>query len=235
MDFIVGLILWFIVFLFSLAIHESAHAWTSNKFGDSTGRYLGRITLNPRAHIDVWGTIVFPVAGYIMGGGMFGWAKPVPVNPSLWRQKVKANILTSLAGPASNILLATAGLILAKVLIAQGVLAVNPLPFFGRGYDHVLIATGSNPFLLSIVARLVSITIFLNIILGVFNLVPVPPLDGSHVLQAVLPYEQAAAYEQIRPYGIILLVGLMITGVFWIVVQPFISSALTILGSRYGW
>ncbi|HEU4390484.1 MAG TPA: site-2 protease family protein, partial [Blastocatellia bacterium] len=199
---IVGLILWFVVFLFSLAFHESAHAWTSNKFGDSTGRYLGRITLNPIPHIDLWGTVIFPIAGHLTGGIMFGWAKPVPVNPYLWRQKVKANILTSAAGPASNILLATSGLILAKILIAQGVLTGG----FG-GWEYAVIPAARNSFFLSLAARLLCITIFLNISLGVFNLVPVPPLDGSHILQAVLPYEQAAAYEQIRPYGVILLVG----------------------------
>jgi Zn-dependent protease len=229
---IVGLILWFVVFLFSLALHESAHAWTSNKFGDSTGRYLGRITLNPVPHIDLWGTIIFPLAGHITGGMMFGWAKPVPVNPYLWRQKVKANILTSAAGPASNILLATAALILAKILIAQGVLAVDQ---FGFGLDFAVIPASRGSLLLSLAARLICITIFLNITLGVFNLIPVPPLDGSHVLQAVLPYEQAAAYEQIRPYGILILVGLMVIGVFGIIRYPFIKAALSILGSRYGW
>ena len=225
-----GLILWFIVFIFSLALHESAHAWTSDKFGDTTGRYLGRITLNPRPHIDLWGTIIFPLVGKIMGGWMFGWAKPVPVNPYLWRDKVKANILTSAAGPASNILLGTAALVLAKVLIAQGVFTVNPFPFFKM--DFAVVAARDS-FLMSQAARVVCITVFLNISLGVFNLIPVPPLDGSHILQAILPYEQAAAYEQIRPYGFLLLAGMMVMGVFGFVVTPFINSALMILGSPY--
>lgn len=222
-----GLILWFIVFLFSLSLHESAHAWTSDKFGDTTGRYEGRITLNPIPHIDLWGTIIFPLAGKLMGGWMFGWAKPVPVNPYLWREKVKANILTSAAGPASNILLATAALVVAKILIAQGVLAINLFP---ADTDHLILAS-SHGFVLGLVARLLCITIVLNISLGVFNLIPVPPLDGSHILQTILPYEQAAAYEQIRPYGFLLLAGLIVIGVFRFVLSPFFNSAMMILGS----
>src|SRR5437868_11110211 len=99
------IILWFAVFLFSLSFHESAHAWTSSRFGDDTGRMLGRITLNPIHHIDPFGTIIFPLVGFIGGIPMFGWAKPVPVNPLLWREKTKANILTSAAGPISNLTL----------------------------------------------------------------------------------------------------------------------------------
>jgi Zn-dependent protease len=223
-----NLALWFIAFLFSLTIHESAHAWTSERFGDNTGRYLGRITLNPIPHIDPWGTIVFPLVGQMFGGVMFGWAKPVPVNPYLWREKVKANICTSAAGPVSNLLLTTISLIIAKVLIAQEILAVNA---FARSLPEVLIPVNPESTFLIPVARIITIMVFLNISLGIFNLVPIPPLDGSHIFQALLPPAQADAYEQIRPYGFLLLFGLLALGVFGVVVTPFFNFGLMILGS----
>src|SRR5688572_29926380 len=117
------IILWFVVFLFSLSFHESAHAWTSERFGDDTGRHQGRITLNPIAHIDPIGTLVIPLMGFMSGGiSMFGWAKPVETNPLLWRDKTKANIMVSAAGPISNFILATLALITIKVLLAIEIL-----------------------------------------------------------------------------------------------------------------
>lgn len=228
-----NLILWFIVFLFSLTIHEASHAWTSERFGDSTGRYLGRITLNPIPHIDPVGTILFPLAGQLLGGiAMFGWAKPVPVNPLLWRDKTKANILTSAAGPASNLILAGLMLAVAKILLSTGALVHG---------DRVanladILAAPEDGSLMVPVAKLVSIAIFLNISLGIFNLLPVPPLDGSHILQSLLPYEAARAYEQLHAFGFILLFGLMFMGVFRIVINPFVNLALSILSSpwRFG-
>jgi Zn-dependent protease len=228
-----NLILWFIVFLFSLTIHEASHAWTSERFGDSTGRYLGRITLNPIPHIDPVGTILFPLAGQLFSGFiMFGWAKPVPVNPLLWRQKTKANILTSAAGPASNLIFASVALIVAKILLGTGVL-VHSVSVQTRA--DILSAADDGSFMVP-VAKILSIAILLNISLGIFNLLPIPPLDGSHILQSLLPYEAAAAYEQLRSFGFILLFGLMFTGVFGAVIRPFVNLALAILDSpwRFG-
>src|ERR1700755_2708068 len=103
------IVMWFVVFLFSLSFHEASHAWTSERFGDDTGRLQGRITLNPLPHIDPLGTVLLPIMGLISGGMMFGWAKPVQTNPNLWREKTKANIMVSAAGPISNFILATVG------------------------------------------------------------------------------------------------------------------------------
>lgn len=228
-----NLILWFVVFLFSLTIHEASHAWTSERFGDSTGRYLGRVTLNPLPHIDPVGTILFPLAGHLLGGVvMFGWAKPVPVNPLLWREKTKANILTSAAGPASNLLFASVMIVVARILLGTGILVHSARAV---GLTDVL-AAGDDASLLAPVAKIVSIAIFLNISLGIFNLLPIPPLDGSHILQSLLPYEAANAYEQLRSFGFLLLFGLMFLGVFGAVITPFINLALGILGSpwRFG-
>jgi Zn-dependent protease len=214
------ILLWFIVFLFSLSFHESAHAWTSERFGDYTGRYQGRITLNPLPHIDIFGTIIFPLVGILSPGGamLFGWAKPVETNPLLWRDKKKANIMVSMAGPVSNFILAIIAFTIVKVLLIYGVFD-NGL-VLGSGPFDIVVPTPNQPSVLVPIAKLLSILLELNIVLGVFNLIPVPPLDGSHVLESLLPYEMAEAYAAIRPYGIFLLVGLMLLGVFSYVISP---------------
>ena len=224
-------LIWFVVFLFSLSFHEAAHAWTSYRFGDDTGRLQGRISLNPIVHIDPLGTILFPLMGF-MGGGiaMFGWAKPVQTNPLMWREKKKANIWVSAAGPISNFILATVSIIIAKVLVLGGVMRQ---PFMGEGgpFNLVVPSTGDATLMMP-VATLLSIFILLNVTLGIFNLIPIPPLDGSHVLEELLPPQMAAAYEQIRPFGFIILLALMwVTPVFsWIFIPVFRFVALLLFG-----
>jgi Zn-dependent protease len=211
--------MWFVVFLFSLSFHEAAHAWTSERFGDSTGRYQGRITLNPIAHIDPIGTLLLPLMGFMSGGiAMFGWAKPVETNPLLWRDKVKANITVSAAGPISNFILASIAFIALKAMLAGGV--VRPR-FAGEGgpFDVVLPTLSQGGFMEPL-ALLLSILLVLNVTLGVFNLIPIPPLDGSHVLESLLPYDMAQAYAQLRPWGFILLLGLLWLGVFDTIIGP---------------
>ena len=225
------LILWFVVFLFSLSFHEAAHAWTSEKYGDYTGRYQGRITLNPLAHIDPIGTILFPLMGFMRGGiAMFGWAKPVETNPLLWRDKTKANIMVSAAGPISNFILATVAFIIMKALLISGI--AMP-PFMGGGPFSLIVPAPGQPAFMEPLTTLISIFLLLNVTLGVFNLIPVPPLDGSHVLESLLPYEMAQAYSQLRPYGFILLIALMLIGVFRWILNPVIEVVLRLLYSGY--
>ena len=208
------LIIWFVVLLFSLSFHESAHAWTSERFGDSTGRYQGRITLNPLPHIDVFGTILFPIIGFVTGFPLLGWAKPVQTNPLMWRDKTKANISVSAAGPASNFILAAIALITIKVLIGAGLL----IPF--QGFFTLVVPMPGSAAFMEPLAKLLSVMLMLNVALGVFNFIPVPPLDGSHVLEELLPSEMAHAYEQIRPYGFLLLYALLFLGVFTAIFVP---------------
>jgi len=221
------IVLWFAVFLFSLSFHESAHAWTSSRFGDDTGRMLGRITLNPIHHIDPFGTIIFPLVGFIGGIPMFGWAKPVPVNPLLWREKTKANILTSAAGPISNFILVVIAFAAAKALLISGLLRPN---YAAETWYDILTPVNHDSTLLLGAAKLLCIAMFLNLSLAVFNLFPVPPLDGSHVLESLLRGEMAKAYEQIRPFGFILLMGLFFLGVFSAVYTPFRVALVYALG-----
>lgn len=213
------IILWFVVFLFSLSFHESAHAWTSERYGDDTGRHQGRITLNPLPHIDPIGTILLPLMGFASGGlAMFGWAKPVETNPLLWRDKTKANIMVSAAGPISNFILAIVAFVAIKGMMIGGLLRQA-----GRndgGPFTLVVPTLDQGGFMEPLATMLSIMLLLNVTLGVFNLLPIPPLDGSHVMESILPYEMSQAYAQLRPWGFLLLLGLMLTPVFGWIFRP---------------
>ena len=209
-----NLILYLGALIFSLSFHESAHAWTSDRFGDSTARLLGRVSLNPRTHVDPIGTLVFPIIGFITGFPLLGFAVPTPVDPSRWRDKVKAEIAVSAAGPISNFILAAVVFAIIKTLLAIGVMQ----PGSGTFFTLIMTSEGQSS-LMEPVAKLLSIMLVLNLSLGIFNLVPIPPLDGSHVLEVLLPYEMAQAYSQIKPFGMFLLMGLVYVGalsfIFW--------------------
>lgn len=185
------IIIWFAVFLLSLTVHECAHAWAAEKSGDSTGRYLGRITLNPIPHIDVLGTIIFPLVALTMGGMMFGWAKPVPFNSTNLRDRKWGEIFIAAAGPASNLLLVIFFLILAKVLFRTSLV-------------------GSLGDLADPIAMTLEFGMSLNIILAVFNMIPVPPLDGSHILRNLLPDSVAESYAQIPNWAGFIVLFLLI-------------------------
>lgn len=196
-------ILWFVVFLFSLSLHEAAHAWTANRFGDYTAYYLGRVTLNPAAHVDLFGTILFPIFSFFSGVPLIGWAKPVPVNPLHLRETRKHHVLVSLAGPGSNLLLA--GVFLGLILLL--------------GMNWEATARGLGSFFTPL-GKMLLIGLMLNVALAVFNLIPIPPLDGHWVLYHMLPERAADVLDQIRPLGIFLLYGLMLLGVLRLVFAP---------------
>lgn len=226
-DFDVGFaIIWFVVFLFSLSFHEAAHAWTSEKFGDDTGRLQGRITLNPIAHIDPIGTIVFPLISMLTTIPLLGWAKPVETNPLLWRDKTKANISVSAAGPISNFILVVIAFAILKTLVLNGTLVFNPR--LTSIYNAVVPAPGLAAFM-DPLTMFLNVMLMLNLALGIFNLIPVPPLDGSHVLESILPYQMAQAYAQIRPYGFLLLIGLLYLGALSFIFSPISIFILRLL------
>jgi Zn-dependent protease len=224
----VSIVFQFIILLFSLSFHEAAHAWTSNRFGDDTGKLLGRISMNPMVHIDPFGTILFPLIGMFSPVPVLGWAKPVPVNPLRWRDKNKANILVSAAGPISNLMLAVGFFVLLKTLIVlldAGIVPFDPMDARAIPYAAAVARFPPN----ASDSLLIPLTVFLagglhvNIGLALFNLIPIPPLDGSHVLETILPYEAQKSYDQIRPFGMIILYGLMLFGVFGFVMGPVFS------------
>jgi Zn-dependent protease len=193
----------FVVLLFSLTVHESAHAWTADRLGDPTARLLGRVSLNPVVHADLFGTVIFPLISMMSGVPLIGWAKPVPVNISRLRRHRSDYVLVAAAGPASNLLIA---------LAAAALLALIPSTPIVVGDAEI-----SAP-LLAFVTR----ALYVNVLLAVFNMLPIPPLDGGNVLGGILPRPLAVRYDAlVRPYGFILLYALMLTrGFDYLVVAP---------------
>lgn len=185
--------------LFAITIHEASHGWAAYKMGDPTAHALGRVTLNPIAHIDPIGTILLPVILVIMGAPPFGWAKPVPVNPLNLRNPRRDNLLISAAGPLSNFSVALVAFILLHMLKLA-----NP---------EALLIRGATPSLGNGLFLILYYTILINVILGVFNLIPIPPLDGSGILAGLISEKAAEKYEMIRPYGFFILILLIMTGI----------------------
>jgi len=196
------LAVWAVPVLFAITVHEVAHGWVANRYGDPTARMLGRLTLNPIKHIDPVGTILVPGLMLLMGGIVFGWAKPVPVNQRNLRNPRKHMILVAAAGPGANLVMAVLWALM--IWVGVGVTGVNQSIGFGIQY-----------------MGLAGVTI--NIVLMVLNLVPVPPLDGSRVLAGFLPPKLAWQYSRIEPYGLFIVLALLLTGVLFRVLDPVVS------------
>jgi Zn-dependent protease len=192
------------VLLFSLSVHESAHAWTALQEGDPTAQSRGRISLNPLRHIDPIGTVVLPLLMIFTGvSWLIGWAKPTPVNPHNFRDLKRGQIIVSGAGPTSNLMLAV--LFPAALFL---VIRLVPEP------------SSDNPLL-----EVLVLGIRLNVVLAIFNLVPLPPLDGSHILQWALPNGMGHRFVRlIGPYGGFILLALVMTGALWTVIGPLVDA-----------
>lgn len=192
--------IWLIPFVFSLCFHEYAHAWAATKLGDSTPKFMGRLTMNPIAHVDPIGTLAFPIIGFLTGFPLLGWAKPVIINPRNFKGKLD-DAMVSAAGPLSNVFLALCFTGLAHVL--------------NRGNSDIMRMSGfDQPMLMMAVFG-----IQLNVFLAFFNLLPFPPLDGSHIFKGLFP-SMAPAIDRISRYGFMILLVLLWTGVFRILLEP---------------
>ncbi len=186
-----------IAFLFAISVHESAHAWMANLRGDPTARMLGRISLNPIRHIDPVGTLLLPAVAMFFHAPVIGWAKPTPVDPRNFKNPMLDDILTAVVGPISNFVVATgAVLILAVVKLA------SPM---GRQILSQGFSTDNDSFLVPLCLLLYEVMV-INVILGVFNLIPVPPLDGSHVVRHLLPAAALRIYDTLGMVGLFILV-----------------------------
>jgi Zn-dependent protease len=214
-DKVLQVAVWAVVLLFSVIVHENAHGLAADRFGDPTAKDLGRITMNPLPHIDPIGTILVPALMMISGAPLIGWAKPVPINPGNFRNPIVHDAYVAAAGPLSNFLLAVAGTALFIVV--------------GLTFKHVpgLRDQGGNSFLFF---QLLCINLIqINCILGIFNLIPIPPLDGHWILFRYLPSRWAEMLGSIRPYGFLILIARLWTGLLGrilIVPMEFISGGL---------
>ena len=194
-----------VVLILAFSVHECAHAWTAWRLGDPTARMLGRVTLNPIKHLDPIGSIVFPLISLVYGGFLIGWAKPTPVTGRNFKNYRRDDILVTLAGPASNLLLASIALILLiiiKHVLPSGDASIATAMAIAQHIPGV--ATEGLPALFPI-ALFLYFVIFINLLLFVFNLIPLPPLDGSHILRHFLPYKAAQLYDRMGMFALLIL------------------------------
>jgi len=209
-----------VALIFSLSVHESAHAWPSNIFGDDLARLQGRISLNPLAHVDPIGTLLFPAIAFFTHAPVIGWAKPTPVNPFRWRNKRVANFWVSIAGVICNFGIAIVAGIIIRACYSFGFIEIS---------DGGLVPAGTNSIFALGAVDLLWVFFTLNVALGVFNLIPIPPLDGSKVLQSILPPSFEAGFEALERFGFILLILAMFTGVFRAIFSVVMPIAIRIL------
>jgi Zn-dependent protease len=187
-----------VAFLFAISVHESAHAWTAYRYGDPTAKMLGRVSLNPIRHIDPVGTVLLPILAVIAHFPMIGWAKPTPVDTRNFKEPVKADIMTSIAGPVSNFIVAIGALGILLLISKTSEAGSAVVHYLADG--TLVMAGGLTPLALMFYTLMQ-----INILLGIFNLIPVPPLDGSHVLRHALSDNARRVYDQMGMFGLIAL------------------------------
>lgn len=203
--------IWAVPVLLAITLHEAAHGWVANKLGDPTARQLGRITMNPLKHIDPMGTIVIPLVLVTLSGFIIGWAKPVPVDPRHFKQPLLDMGLVALAGPMSNLFMACGWALL--ITVSASALADSSMAFH-------LIQVGK-----------AGVTI--NIILMVLNLLPIPPLDGGRVLAGVLPRDIALSFMRIEPYGMWIILALLVSGILGKILWPIVLKFDAIISAIF--
>lgn len=202
--------------LIAITFHEFSHAFVANRLGDPTARIMGRLTLNPIAHIDLIGTILMPLMLIILTSGqfVFGYAKPVPINTMNFRNPKRDMAISAAAGPATNILLATLSILILKFVI-------TPLSF--------LLPEALSKIVIRPLEMVLASSVTVNAILAAFNMIPVPPLDGGRVLIGLLPYRQAILFSKIEPFGFIIILILIVTGIAYYFTMPLVNLFLMLL------
>jgi Zn-dependent protease len=205
--------IWILPLLFAITLHEVAHGWVASKFGDHTARLAGRLTLNPWRHIDLMGTIVVPILLLAVSNFIFGWAKPVPVDARNLRNPRINMIWVAAAGPVANVLMALFWAAIAKL----GTYLMLSQPWLGLPLNYMGEAG-----------------IMINLVLAVLNCIPIPPLDGSRIVASMLPKRMAFQYSRLEPFGFIILIVLLGTGVLSYVMSPVISFLMRSIMGLFG-
>ena len=222
-NLLTNLIPYIVVLLLAISCHEAGHAWMSMKYGDDTAYMLGRVTINPVAHTDPIGTLLIPIASFVLtfttGARvpLIGWGKPTPVNPRNWTKYKEANVMVSIAGILANLILATIGFAIFKTLIET----------------EVVNAANAREGIVKVVVIFLNYLIFLNVSLAVFNLLPFPPLDGSKVLQTFLPASFQPLFDMLEQFGFLILMLLVYMGVIGLVMYPFYIFVDYLLDTRW--
>jgi Zn-dependent protease len=225
LDLVSHLVIYLVVLLLAISAHEAGHAWMSYKYGDDTAYLLGRVTLNPVKHTDPIGTLLIPILSFVLGsvGGalasipLIGWGIPTPVNPRKWKNYKTANVMVSIAGIGANLILATNGFAIFKILLETG--SIN-----AENVDSGII----KPLVIFF-----QYLIFLNVSLAIFNLLPFPPLDGSKVLSTFLPESFQPIFNLLEQYGFIILLLLIYWGLIGIVMRPVFEFVTYLLLTRW--
>jgi len=202
--------------IMAIVLHEVSHGYVASRLGDQTAKLLGRLTLNPIAHIDLFGTIILPILMYTLSNGsfMFGYAKPVPINPMNFKNPRQGMAISAAAGPVTNIVLAFISFLIMKTLFPLATLLPNALA-----------ETVFRPIILILQA-----SIYWNVVLGVLNMIPIPPLDGGRVLTGLLPSKQAMSFSKVEPFGFIIVMILFYTGIASLFIMPVIVFFMKLFG-----
>lgn len=205
--------LWILPMVFAITMHEAAHAWVAARCGDNTAKAMGRLSLNPIKHIDLFGTLIIPIVILVIShfNFAFGWAKPVPINPRYFRKPIQV-VYVAFAGPLANLMMA---------ILWCGVLKLSL-------YGHPNSSMPALFFLLSAKSGII-----INLVLGFLNLIPIPPLDGGRIAIALLPYRGSMLLQKLEPYGFFILLGLMFSGALAMLLNPVINTSLRLLQSLF--
>lgn len=200
--------------IFAIVLHEVAHGWVADRLGDHTARDMGRLTLNPVSHIDLVGTIIMPILCILAHGPIFGYAKPVPINPYNFRDPKKGMAMSSIAGPGINIIMAISFSFLLRVVMPalEGSLPKQSWEWFAMP-----------------LALMFGFGVVINVALAILNLIPIPPLDGSRIVYWMLPDKYATVYYKLERYGLIILILLMATNILGRIIMPIIRPIVTLL------
>ena len=211
-DLVQKLAVWTLPVLFAITLHEVAHGWVARALGDNTAANQGRLSLNPLKHVDPIGTVLVPGVLLLLGGFLFGWAKPVPVDYRNLKNPKKDMALVAVAGPAVNLLMAIAWAVLLKLALQQ---PTDEGLWLG-------------------IAQMSVAGVSINLVLMVLNLLPLPPLDGGRVAVGLLPLRPAIALSKLEPYGFVILIVLMATGILSLILGPLVGESRTLLLGLFG-